>query len=288
MASPLPENIQQRPVAVIGGGTLGRRIAAVFIAGGSNVKLFARRPEQREEARRFVDKTTPILEQQLKAKDIHANRGQLETPGSIEAAVPGAWLVVESISEQLEAKCELFGQLDHIADRDALLATNSSSYPSRRMMGQVQHRERALNMHFFIPPELMPVELMSNGDTRDGLLEALAEILPRYGLLPFIAQRESTGFIVNRIWAAIKREALAVVGEGVSTPEDVDGITRAMLGFAPFRLMDRVGLDVVLDIEKHYADENPHLPDTPRKLLVQYLEAGKLGQKSGEGFYKYE
>lgn len=287
MSYSLPENFSQRPVAVVGGGTLGRRIAAVFIAGGADVKLFARRAEQREEAQRFVADTLPVLDKQLKNRGVEARHGSLKTVDTLEHALPDAWLVVESIAERLDAKRELFGQLDRLAERDALLGSNSSSYASRLMMDEVQHRERAFNMHFFMPPDIMPVELMSNGNTTEGLLRALADVLPNYGLLPFIARRESTGFIVNRIWAAIKRESLAVVAEGVSTPADVDGITRAMLGFTPFRLMDRVGLDVVLDIEQHYAAENPHLPEGPRELLQRYVDAGKLGQKTGEGFYRY-
>ena len=106
---------------------------------------------------------------------------------------------------------------------------------------------------------------------------------------PFEARRESTGFIFNRIWAAIKREALAVVAEGVARPEDVDGMFkvnwRALDG--PFQLMDQVGLDVALDIENHYAEEFPHLPKNVRDLLQDYVDAGKLGVKTGEGFYTY-
>jgi 3-hydroxybutyryl-CoA dehydrogenase len=130
---------------------------------------------------------------------------------------------------------------------------------------------------------------MSNGQTDRDLLDTLLTLLPEFGVYPFEACRESTGFIFNRIWAAIKRESLAVVAEGVARPEDIDGmfkVNRRVLD-APFRLMDQVGLDVVLDIENHYAEEFPHLPKNVRDLLQEYVDAGKLGVKTGEGFYTY-
>jgi 3-hydroxybutyryl-CoA dehydrogenase len=94
------------------------------------------------------------------------------------------------------------------------------------------------------------------------------------------------GFIYNRIWAAIKRESLAVVAEGVSTPQVVDQLFQSVLGsLGPFRRMDKVGLDVVLDIEEHYAAIRPGIPAEPHQLLKRYIERGHLGIKSGKGFY---
>jgi 3-hydroxybutyryl-CoA dehydrogenase len=111
--------------------------------------------------------------------------------------------------------------------------------------------------------------------------------LPDYGLAPFRVRRESDGFIFNRIWAAIKRECLMVVEEGVAGPEDVDEMWRIFTrpGIAPFELMDRVGLDIVLAIEEHYADVRDGIPEGPRKLLREYVDDGRLGVKSGRGFY---
>ena len=126
--------------------------------------------------------------------------------------------------------------------------------------------------------------------TLDRLADAVAEEIRAFGLAPYIAAKESTDFIFNRIWAPIKRESLAVVAEGVSTPEDVDGIMRANMGIpaGPFQLMDQVGLDIMLDIENHYIDEFPGIPTASRDLVKKYVDAGKLGRKSGEGFYRYD
>lgn len=137
------------------------------------------------------------------------------------------------------------------------------------------------------PPEQNAVEVMSSGQTDREVIEFVMATLPHFGVVPFEVHKDSTGFIFNRIWAAIKREALEVVAEGVSTPQDIDRIFQVNTGMSggPFRMTDKVGLDVVLDIEEHYANENSNLPPGPRALLREYIAAGKLGVKSGTGFY---
>ena len=208
---------------------------------------------------------------------------------SLAEALDDAWLAVESVPERLDIKIPLWGEIDLAAPPDTIFATNSSSYPSRLMAENVRDRTRLCNMHFYMPPELNAVDLMSDGETDRGLLDSMLTVLPEFGVYPFEARRECTGFIFNRIWAAIKRESLAVVAEGVASPEDVDGMFKVnwLLPAGPFQLMDQVGLDVVLDIENHYADEHPALPVHVRELLRTYVDAGKLGVKSGEGFYRY-
>ena len=168
-----------------------------------------------------------------------------------------------------------------------MLASNSSSLPSSQFVDEVKHPSGCLTPHYQQPPELNSVELMSSGQTDESLIEALMEELPQYGFAPFRVLRESDGFIFNRVWAAIERECLMVVAEGVARPEDVDGMWTIFTkpGIPPFRLMDRVGLDVVLNIEEHYASVRPGLPDEPRKLLQEHIDRGELGVKSGRGFY---
>ena len=280
------EDIQNRPVAVIGAGTLGRRVALMFATRGGTVRIHARRAEQRAEATQYVTQTLPAVV----AKRGSGQVGNATGTGSLEEALDGAWLVVESVPEKLEIKIPLWGQIDRAAPPDTIFATNSSSYPSRLMAENVRDKRRLCNMHFYMPPEINAVDLMSDGETDRGLLDTLLTVLPEFGVHPFEARRECTGFIFNRIWAAIKRESLAVVAEGVARPEDVDGMFKINWGVpaGPFQMMDLVGLDVVLDIENHYADEFPHLPQNVRDLLQDYVDAGKLGLKTGEGFYTYQ
>jgi 3-hydroxybutyryl-CoA dehydrogenase len=285
MTYTLPDDVDERPVTLVGAGTLGRLIATVFAAGGSDVRIFDTSAEQLDSARAHVEEHVPGVQ---KALDLRPGRtGGVDVAGDLAAAADGAWLVVESVPERVGLKVEVFGELDRIAASDAILATNSSSLPSRLVIDKVQRPERVLNMHFQQPPELNAVELMSCGRTDPGIVDALMERLPAYGLVPFRVRRESDGFIFNRIWASIKRECLMVVEEGVAAPEDVDEMWRIFTrpGVAPFELMDRVGLDVVLAIEEHYADVRPGIPTGPRELLRRYIDDGRLGVKSGGGFY---
>ncbi|MGP0078550.1 3-hydroxyacyl-CoA dehydrogenase family protein [Mycobacterium sp.] len=278
-------DIRDRPVAVIGAGTLGRRIALMFASRGGTVRIFAPRAEQRASAVHYVTEILPKVVQDRGFGEV----GGATAAGSLEEALDDAWLAVESVPEKLEIKMAAWDQIDQAARPDTIFATNSSSYPSRLMAGYVRDKSRLCNMHFYMPPEANAVDLMSDGETDRGLLDTLLTVLPEFGVHPFEARRECTGFIFNRIWAAIKRESLAVVAEGVARPEDVDGMFKSNLGVpaGPFQMMDAVGLDVVLDIENHYAEEFPHLPKHVRDLLQSYVDAGKLGVKTGEGFYTY-
>jgi 3-hydroxybutyryl-CoA dehydrogenase len=285
MSYSIPSDIDRRPVLVIGAGTLGARIALMFAAGGSPVRIYNRTPQRAMAAKEFVEQQVSDVRQSL---GLSAPReGEVDVVTELDRAVPGAWLIIESIAEDLAVKRPLLGEVDRLADPDAVLATNSSSYPSSQMIDEVERPERVLNLHFLMPPQVNPVELMSCGRTDEAVIDALMDRLPQYGLVPFRVQHESVGFIFNRIWAAIKRESLMVVAEGVATPEDVDRIWHEVFRSpaVPFRMMDQVGLDVVLDIEDHYAAVRDGIPEGPRTLLQQYIERGRLGVKSGRGFY---
>jgi 3-hydroxybutyryl-CoA dehydrogenase len=287
MTYTLPAGIGQRAVAIVGAGTLGRRIAAVYVAGGADVHVHDVSAEQLDACRQFVSDNIDRVQTLL---DVHPSQaGDISLYGELGEAVRGAWMVVETVPEDLELKRQVIGELDRLSDADAIVASNSSSLPTSQMLPDVEHRWRVLNTHYQLPPELNAVELMSCGETDEGVIPGLKSTLPEYGLVPFWVRRESDGFILNRIWGSIKRECLMVVEEGVAMPDDVDAMWAifAGAGIPPFKLMDRVGLDVVLAIEEHYASVRPALPEGPRELLREYLDRGWLGVKSGHGFYEY-
>ncbi len=283
MSFNVPSDFASRPVAVIGAGTLGRRIALMFAAHGAQVRIHDLAEAQRDAALDFVTNNLPVLSEHR--PDVVP--GGVSADADIAEAVHDAWMVVEAIPEKLELKTQVFGQLDELAAADAILASNSSSYASRLFLDKVHHPERVLNIHFYMPPKQAAVDVMSCGKTDRDVIDFVMATLPQFGLYPFEARKESTGFIFNRVWAAVKREALEVVAEGVSTPQEVDRMFEVNTGSAagPFRMMDQVGLDVVLDIEEHYCAEHPEYPEGPRRLLRTYLEQGRLGAKSGAGFY---
>ena len=237
--------------------------------------MFDTHPRSLDEGLKYVSEILPSIVASIPG----AAAGRMRPETDLAIAVRNAWLVVEAVPEQLNVKREVFAQLDSMAPKDAILASNSSSYPSSQLIDKVARPERVLNMHYYMPPELCIVELMSCGKTDPAIIDFLMERLPLYGLMPFRVQRESPGFIFNRIWAAIKRESLSVVEEGVAKLEDVDRIWSLFTASqpAPFRLMDRVGLDVVLAIEERYAAIREGVPEGPRRLLQRYVDDGRLG-----------
>jgi len=283
MSAIMADEIAGRPITVVGCGTLGRRIALMASTRGGEVRLFDTQHHSLDEGLKYVTETLPAVIASIPGAVAGRVRGETD----LAAAVKNAWLVVEAVPEKLNIKQSVFAELDAVAPQDAILASNSSSYPSSQLIDHVGRPERVLNMHYYMPPELPMVELMSCGKTDPAIIHFLMQRLPLYGLVPFRVQRESVGFIFNRIWAAIKRESLSVVEEGVASLEDVDRMFNLFTAHqpAPFRLMDRVGLDVVLAIEEHYAEVREELPEGPRKLLQRYVDDGRLGVKSGRGFY---
>jgi 3-hydroxybutyryl-CoA dehydrogenase len=286
MTFKLPENIATRPIAVLGAGTLGRRIALMLATRGAEMRLYARSAATRDAGVAFAREQLPAVLAALP----DSRAGAIVGVEDIAAALKDAWLVVESVPEDLELKKDLFKRIDGLSEPDAILASNSSSYASSAFADSVEDPSRLLNTHFFMPPALTPVELMSCGQTDNAVIQLLVDVLPGYGLTPYLVQRESMGFIFNRIWAAIKRETLDVVAQGVASAEVVDAIYKQATGTqtGPFRLMDAVGLDVVLSIEENYARRRPDLPEGPRILLKKMIAEGRLGVKSGRGFYDYE
>lgn len=271
------------PVAVLGAGTLGRRIALMLSAGGTPVQLHSRSRETREAAAAFVREHVGEV-----AAGLGVDRpGEVTTSEDLAPTLAGAWLVVESLPEDLALKRRVLAEVDALVGPEVVLATNSSSFASRELVDVVSHPERLLNAHFQMPPTMTCVELMSCGRTDPALFPLLSGVLERHGLVPFHVQGESVGFLFNRVWAAIKRECLMVLDEGVSTPAELDRIFQQSLGtaYGPCRLMDQVGLDVVLAIEEHYADVREALPEGPRRFLEAYVARGELGVKTGRGLY---
>ncbi|KAF4497573.1 alcohol dehydrogenase [Fusarium agapanthi] len=269
-----------RTVAVLGGGVLGRRIACGWAASGFDVVIRDPSPEQRAAAVEYCNTTMSLYSDS-------ETRGTVAAFEDLSEAVANAWLVIEAVPEKLPLKISTFADLENLTPHDAILCTNSSSYKSREMIGglQPETRRRVLNMHYYMPPENCVVELMTDGETDDSIFPFLYQKLEEIKFQPYIARKESTGLIYNRLWAAIKREVLNILAEEVSTPEEIEKLWKEMWSGkerGPVEMMDAVGLDTVSFIEQHYIAERG-LPDTPVKFLQKYIDEGRLGAKSDKG-----
>jgi 3-hydroxybutyryl-CoA dehydrogenase len=279
-------------VCVFGAGFMGWQIALTCANRGYPVRLYDISEEALERALGAIKQE---LESRVEAGDVSAEemedilRRIVATEG-VDGAVKGAEFVIEAVPERLELKREVFALLDRVCDEETILATNSSSIRISKIEGATGRPDRVLNTHFYGVPWRRPVvELMRGTGTSDETMDRVHGFMESLGLIPLRVLKDSTGFIFNRVWRAIKRECLHLVDDGVATFEDVDrawmGIYGASMG--PFGLMDRVGLDVVRDIEIVYYEESGDERDAPPRLLLDKIERGELGIKTGKGFYSY-
>ncbi|KAL2069532.1 hypothetical protein VTL71DRAFT_14211 [Oculimacula yallundae] len=278
------ESIKDRPVAVLGGGVLGRRIACTWAAGGWKVNIRDPSPEQRNAALHYIENNVASYAEVIGI----SNPGEAQAFENLEEAVKDAWTVIEAVPEKLSLKIDTFADLEKLAPKDAILVSNSSSYKTSEMLEKVgaDAKKRIMNSHYMMPPDNRIVELMTDGQTDEDLFPFYADRLREVGMHPIIAQKESTGFVFNRIWAAIKRECLTVLAEGVSSPEQLDSVWMEMFGSkaGPCGMMDAVGLDTVEFIEDHYIKERGLSGEKTTEFLKKnYISQGKLGAKGGKG-----
>ncbi len=286
-------------VAVIGAGTMGRQIAALIATSGRHVAMWDAVPEMLAAApQRIRDETATLPDLPRYAhhqftveppSDIDGMVSRIRMADSLADALNGVELVIEAVREDLETKRALFADMSQLAP-DAILATNSSSIPSSLIASATADPGKVLNTHFFAPIWSRPMlEIMSSGTTTQEVMDRVEEFGRSLGLVVAVVRGDSKGFIINRVWRAVKREALRVVDEGHADPADVDRLWMLFFGtpFGPFGIMDMVGLDVVSDIETSYQVVATDPEDKPSAILHGKVSAGELGEKSGRGFYRH-
>ncbi|KAH7089483.1 3-hydroxyacyl-CoA dehydrogenase [Paraphoma chrysanthemicola] len=276
-----------KPVALVGAGTQGARLAYMWSQLGGSVNLIDQNEQQLEKAQGYIQSlrqaSSPGPDGWGKVSTYSASR--------LSEAVLPAWLILECVPESLELKKKVIKNLNDVASPDTVIASNSSSYTISEIIKDIEldDRSRFLSLHSYWPPETSAIEVMGSEETSPEVISLMMEQCKLHKFMPFQVHKSSTGYIYNRIWAAIKREALLTVAEGVASPEEVDAIFKEVLKTpkGPCEQMDVVGLDVVLDIEEHYAETREGLPQAPRQYLKTMIAEGKLGVKSGRGFYDY-
>ncbi|RKU48754.1 hypothetical protein DL546_002607 [Coniochaeta pulveracea] len=294
---PSESDLSVRPVLVIGAGNLGRRIATVWASNSRPVVLYDSSLAALASATEYI---TDSLASYCALRSTHP--GHVTTTTSLQSAADGnaeatPWMIIDCLPEDLELKKRALAEVNQHLKDDCILATNSASFRAELLSDAVPEtaRGRLVNTHYFIPPRNRMVEIMSTTHTCEAetMFPFLAEQMRRVGLEPVIVPPglQSTGFVFNRVWAAVKRETLAVVKEGVATPKDVDALFRDFFhaGKGPCERMDEVGLDRIMEVEKVYLEERPELgsQSVVEWLGKEYVSKGKLGEKgsSGDGLF---
>ncbi len=280
-------------IAIIGAGTMGRMISLQIARHGFPVTLYDIQSEMLTDAKQAQ---RDYLAGWMSAGDITITDSEtilarITLSSDLLEAVKDADLVIEAVPEQVDLKRKVFKQLDAVMREHAIIATNSSSIRVSLLEDATERPEQVANFHFYTPVWDSPmVEVGGGTQTSSDVLDALSEFAIAIGILPLRVQKESTGFIFNRVWRAIKREVLRVADSGVASFEDIDRAWMIKYGthdLPPFAQMDRIGLDVVQAIEEHYARESGDPADLPPPILTEKVARGDLGQKTGCGFYTY-
>jgi 3-hydroxybutyryl-CoA dehydrogenase len=278
-------------ISVIGAGTMGNGIAHVFAQAGFKVTIIDISPAQLEKALNTITKN---LDRQVAKGTITADQKKetlegISTQSDLPEGVKNADLVVEAATENVGLKLEIFGQLDKYASKDAILATNTSSISITKIAAVTGRPSKVIGMHFMNPvPVMKLVEIINGYATGGDVTSRIIEITKKLGKIPCVVN-DYPGFIANRILMPMINEAICSLYESVAGVEEIDTVMK--LGMAhpmgPLQLADFIGLDVCLSILNVLHDGFGNPKYAPCPLLVNMVMAGKLGVKSGEGFYTY-
>ncbi|MDG6902301.1 MAG: 3-hydroxyacyl-CoA dehydrogenase family protein [Nitrososphaerota archaeon] len=280
-------------ITVLGAGLMGHGIAQVASqVGGYEVSILD--VEQRfldngmkmvrESVGKFVEKGKITKEQGESAlKRVHPTLDLAE-------AVKGSALVIEAATEDPKLKLDLYRRISELVGKDTIVASNTSSISITLLASALKNPENVCGMHFFNPPQLMPlVEIIKGKKTSEETVRKVREVSAKLGKETVLCKKDSPGFIVNRIIVPALNEAIFLVQEGVADPEDIDKAVKLGLNWpmGPLQLADYVGLDTHFNITQVFMSEFQDSKYRPPPMLREMVRAGMLGRKSGKGFYEW-
>jgi 3-hydroxybutyryl-CoA dehydrogenase len=278
-------------IGVPGAGTMGAGIAQIACLGGLETRLHDPVPDALDRGvERLREALTKGAERgRWSAAQAEEAEGRL-LPSPELADLGDCELVIEAAPEDLELKRELFGRLAEVVEADAVLATNTSSLSVTAIAAEVPGPERLVGMHFFNPPVLMElVEIVAGDQSAEPAIQLATEAARRMGRTP-IRARDAVGFVANRCARPFTLEALRMLGDRVASHEEIDRACRLGGGFrtGPFELMDLIGIDVNLGVARSFYEQSFGEPRwRPHPIQARMVASGRLGRKSGRGFYDY-
>jgi 3-hydroxybutyryl-CoA dehydrogenase len=279
-----------RTIGVVGAGTMGHGIAQVAAQSGYDVVLVDAAPAALERGRTQIGKGLErlVAKEKLTAEERDRALERLTT-GADLAAFAHADLVVEAVVERLEVKQKLLSELDHVCPPAAILATNTSSISITKLAGSTGRPEKVIGMHFMNPvPVMQLIEVIRGLATSQETYDAVEAASRRMGKTP-VEVHDAPGFVSNRVLMPMINEAIFCLAEGVGKAEAIDGVMKMGMNhpMGPLALADLIGLDVCLDILRVLQQGFGDPKYRPCPLLVKMVDAGRLGRKSGRGFYEY-
>jgi 3-hydroxybutyryl-CoA dehydrogenase len=279
-----------RTIAIIGAGTMGRRIAFGCVRRGFATRLFDTSPQALATARAAV---TRLIEERRAGgrspgESLDDAMSHLVLATSLAECVADADLVIESVPEIVDLKRSVFAAIDAAAPSATLIGSNTSSIPASWLADATTRPDKVFDLNFGTPDDLK-VELMAHAGTSEQTMQRASDFVRALALVPIRVHVEQVGYAVNRVWRAVKKEVLALLERGAITPEDLDRGWMLDWGtpIGPCGLMDKIGLDVVRDIELIYYRASHDESDRPPPFLERMIAEGKLGEKTGVGFYRY-
>ncbi len=284
-----------KAVLVLGAGTMGHGFAQIFAMNHLSVWLVDEQEDFLKKARAWVtDNLNYMVELgEIGQEVVQPTLSHIRFATDLKQAALEADYVLEAVSENLDLKKRLFQQLGNWTQPQVVLATNTSSFDINELSAVTSHPERVIGTHWFHPPQITPaVEIIPSDVTSEETIAIAIDLMKRIGKVPTRC-KSVPGFIANRIQMAMAAEALAIVEEGLSSPEEVDRIVRTSFGFrlsayGPFQICDQAGADVYYSIFQYLYDKLGREQFKPSSLLKQQMEQGHLGLKTGLGFYEYK
>jgi 3-hydroxybutyryl-CoA dehydrogenase len=277
-------------VGVVGAGTMGNGIAQAFAVAGIPVTMTDVGQAQLDRGLKTIEGSLDrlVMKDRMSAADKAAAMARVETSTGL-GAVASADLIIEAASERLDLKLDLFGRIDALAKAGALIATNTSSISVTRLAAATRRPDRVIGMHFFNPvPVMQLVELIKGLQTSEETYAAVEAVSREIGKTP-VRVKNSPGFVVNRMLCPMINEAIFALGEGLATAAEIDAAMKLGCNhpIGPLALCDLIGLDVELAVLNVLFEGFKDPKYRPAPLLVEMVEAGYLGRKTGRGFYVY-